>query len=461
MTFLGEHKSRSGGFFKFMGTALIIIALVGFVMIGISTLEINCLEEDFPHFSDMLGEISTEPVVPDEVYITAAGYDYGTAIEMIEALPGYHASSTLQNLVLEYKKLDSTLVTYTDMSNITHIFFHSLIVDPQRAFDNDADHNGYNLYMTTITEFKAILQSMYDKGYVLVSPYDVAHITQGEDGSQFTYGEIRLPEGRIPFLMSQDDLNYYGYMIGDEDPNYQKPAFPQTNGDGFAHKLIVDKNGSLTCEYMDADGTITTGSYDLVPVLEDFIREHPDFSYHGARAILGITGYEGVFGYRTKPAYRDALGDAAYEAEVAAAKNIAQALKDHGYIIASHSYGHMAYGSYSASRVEKDSDRWEKTVEPIVGDTDILLYPFGSDIAGVERYSFSNEKFKALYEDGYRYFFNVDGHYAWCQLGKTYFRGGRRNLDGYRMYHNPEMLDDLFNAYEVLDIQRPLPVPSL
>ena len=49
------------------------------------------------------------------------------------------------------------------------------------------------------------------------------------------------------------------------------------------------------------DGTVVTGSFDLVPLLEDFIAEHPDFSYKGARAVLAFTGYQGVLGYRTDP----------------------------------------------------------------------------------------------------------------------------------------------------------------
>ena len=37
------------------------------------------------------------------------------------------------------------------------------------------------------------------------------------------------------------------------------------------------------------DGTVSTGSYDLVPLLEDFIQEHPDFSYRGDRAVFALT----------------------------------------------------------------------------------------------------------------------------------------------------------------------------
>ena len=162
------------------------------------------------------------------------------------------------------------------------------------------------------------------------------------------------------------------------------------------------------------------------------------------------------------------MGSEAYAKEVADAKALAQCLRDKGWIIASHSYGHLSYGSewkdgqnqpVSAYRVEADSDRWENTVQPIVGDTDVLLFPYGADIHTWHKYPADNEKFKALYADGYRYFYNVDGN-VWNQLGDNYFRGGRQNLDGYRMYHNPELLEDLFDAKSVFDTARPTPVPG-
>ena len=391
----------------------------------------------------------------------ASGYDYQKAIQMLESSEYYGTNEDLANKVAEYQQLDNQLVVYSNPETITHIFVHSLIVDPERAFDKDVDQNGYNMYMTTVDEFNAILEAMYRKGYVLISPYDMAYEVNDSTGTHFTYGQIRLPAGKIPFLMSQDDLNYYSYMVGTGSGIDETPIFADTNGDGFAHKIVIGDDGFPTCEYMTADGSIITGDYDLVPALETFIQEHPDFSYHGARAILGMTGYEGVFGYRTKPSYEAAMGSEAYTAEVEAAKEVAQCLRDHGWILASHSYGHPAYGNISADRVERDSDKWEDTVQSIIGDSDVILYPHGSDIAGIEKYTFSNKKFEALYEDGYRYFFNVDGHTYWNQLGDNYFRGGRRNLDGYRMYHHPNKLSDLFDVADVFDDTRPTPVPSV
>ena len=392
-----------------------------------------------------------------EAEFIAAGYDYLKAIDMLTSWEHYADVPALAEKVAEYRQLDSQLVVYDNPQTVTHIFFHSLIVDTDRAFDGDYDTSTYHTYFATVDEFNAIMEEMYKRGYVLISPYDLAY----DDGNGFTYGQIRLPAGKIPFILSQDDLNYYSYMISSGNGEGKTPYWADKANDGFASKIVVGEDGYPTCEYVDANGNVLYGDYDLVPCLETFIQSHPDFSYHGARAILGMTGFEGVFGYRTKPSYEQTVGSEIYNAEVAAAKEVAQCLRDHGWILASHSYGHPAYGNISIERVENDSDKWVNTVASIIGDCDVILYPHGSDIEGGKKYTFDNAKFAALYEDGFRYFFNVDGSKYWNQLGPNYFRGGRRNIDGYRMYRNPEMLEDLFDVKDVWDNARPKYEPVL
>lgn len=397
----------------------------------------------------------------DEADFIAAGYDYDKAISMLQEFEYYDQFPDLEAKISEYEAQAMLLVPYADMGKITHIFFHSLIVDPSLAFDGDEDENGYHCYMNTIDEFWKMMEIMYERGFVLVSPYDVAYEVTNEFGSSFVYGQIMLPEGKKPFIMSQDDVNYYSYMIGTGSGMNETPVFADTNGDGFASRIVIGEDGYPTCEYMDQNGNVTTGDYDLVPLLEKFIQQHPDFAYHGARAVLGMTGYEGVFGYRTKPSYEAALGAEKYQQEVAAAKEVAQCLRDHGWILASHSYGHPSYGDIGDENVKVDSDKWENTVETIIGEVDIILYPNGSDIAGAGSYTFDNAKFAALYEDGYRYFFNVDSNVYWSQLGQNYYRGGRRNPDGYRMWHQPERLEDLFDVEDVYDQSRPNKEPII
>lgn len=130
----------------------------------------------------------------------ADGYDYQGAIELLKAVDGFEAQSQITSAIAEYEKLDGTLIsqTQTQLQNVPHIFFHSLIVDPDRAFDGDVDETGYNLYMCTISEFEAIMQQMYDKGYVLVSPYDIAYEVTDETGTHMVYGDTGCRRGKSP-----------------------------------------------------------------------------------------------------------------------------------------------------------------------------------------------------------------------------------------------------------------------
>ena len=99
-------------------------------------------------------------------------------------------------------------------------------------------------------------------------------------------------------------------------------------------------------------------------------------------------------------------------------------------------------------------------VKPIVGETDVLIYPFGEDIAGAEEYT--GVKFKTMYDEGFRIFCNVDASQDyWVQIHDSYMRQGRINLDGYRLYHSPNLIKSLIDANTVIDSARPTPVPSM
>ncbi|MGN0373532.1 MAG: polysaccharide deacetylase [Enterocloster sp.] len=386
----------------------------------------------------------------------AMGYDYDKASALITE-SGFDTSDVrIQEALARYEEEKAALVP-VDMTKITHVFFHTLIMDPAKAFDGDKDAGGYNSVMTTRDEFMKILEEMYKRGYVLVRMHDIAEESVDENGNpSFRWGNILLPEGKKPFVMSQDDVCYYEYMTGD----------------GFAKRIVIGQDGKPTCEMIMDDGSVSTGSYDLIPLLEDFIQEHPDFSYRGARAVIAFTGYEGILGYRTASSYSDSP---TYEADREAAAKVAQCLKDNGWELASHSWGHLQLGvaadpkdgfAISEERFRIDTDKWEAEVESLIGPTDILLYPFGNDISDWHPYSEDNPRFQYLWSKGFRYFCNVDASTPyWMQKGSSYLRMARRNLDGYRLYEDliqedpaKKRLSDLFDAADIFDPARPVPV---
>ena len=386
----------------------------------------------------------------EQADVLAAGYDYDAAIALLLSFgEGWQEQEALTEAKARYEAEKAALVRWPDTTTIPHIYFESLIVDTARAFDGDSDADSYNQDMVTVTEFKAILQALYDNGYVLVSLHDIAVPgTNAEGAAAYVQGDIYLPEGKKPLILSQDDVNYYDYMVDGNDD-----GTPDAQGDGFACQLAVDENGDITCRYIDAEGQELYGDYDLVPILENFIREHPDFSYRGARAVLAVTGYEGVFGYDTTAADKEALGAEAYAEQVRQAAEVAEWLRDNGWEVASHSYNHAAYGYNEVNTVLADLERWETEVGSIVGETDVLFYPFGIDIAGEEDYEGS--KYEAMYAKGFRYFCGTDSSEYWVQIRDDYVRQDRRAISGYYMYWWPELLDDLFDAKSILDPARP------
>ena len=201
--------------------------------------------------------------VLDEAHLMSVQYDYDGAIRYLKEQPEYETTQAYKDAVTQYENIKATCVEYP-LEEVTHVFFHTLIVDTSKAFDGDSDEAGYNQMMTTVSEFNKIMQSMYDKGYVLVSPHDMAVVN--EDGTM-SRGKIMLPPGKKAFVLSQDDVSYYHYM----------------DGDGFASKMVLDENGDVKCEYIQDDGTVLVGDYDMVPLLDGFVKANPAFSYHGRK----------------------------------------------------------------------------------------------------------------------------------------------------------------------------------
>ena len=394
-----------------------------------------------------------------------AQYDYDNAIELLKSLPNYDVNTEAQELVAKCEETKATLEEQ-DIYKITHIFFHILCVDPENSFDESkwgTQAGGYNSLMTTISEFEKMMQELYDKGYVLVSLHDIAHEeTQSDGTTKMVKGSIMLPPGKKAFVMSEDDVCYYEYM----------------KGAGYADKMIIGDDGRPTLHYTDKDGNEFVGDYDIVPILDKFIDEHPDFSYKGHKACLVFTGYNGVLGYRTDESYDP---DSEYydpkleqghdiEAERKEAIEVMKALVEDGYDLGSHSWGHRDLGAIEMDRFKKDCDRWNRNVAPLIKEAtgkqpDIIIFPKGADIGDWHPYAADNERFKYMYNLGFRYYCNVDNNQYWVQLGDTYLRQGRRALDGLNMWlqisgQNTRLSDLFDDVSSIFDPARPTPVPS-
>lgn len=371
-----------------------------------------------------------------------AEYDYAGSAAALAKQNGAPAKTLLAQIAAAKARSK----VWPDDTTISHIFYHSLVVDPARAFKRDTQGVGFSQYMVTQHEFTAQLNQIYAHGYVLVHPERIA--APGANGAM-RYLPIVLPPGKKPLVLSLDDTSYY------------KSGF----GRGFANKLLLDARGRVVNTYTDAAGKTVTGDYDCIPIVDDFVRAHPDFSYHGDKGSIGLTGYQGILGYRTS--VRDYGDTAATRSAQRQARTVADAIKAEGWNFASHTWGHINMTRDTLSHVQADARRWDTEVRPLIGDTRELIFPFGADIAHATRYSSSSAKYEFLHRvEHFDYFFNVDASRdAWMQLTPGSLRQARIDIDGITLQRSLDghthVLDTFFNPRSTIDPHRPLPVPMI
>ena len=50
---------------------------------------------------------------------------------------------------------------------------------------------------------------------------------------------------------------------------------------GLPSKLVVDENGDVKNEYIEDDGSVSTGDYDMVPLIDTFCKGTSGFFLSG------------------------------------------------------------------------------------------------------------------------------------------------------------------------------------
>ena len=376
--------------------------------------------------------------------VLAQGYNYDAAIALLDSFSGDKTQfQSMLDAYNTYNDAKSKLKPIDAPSTIPNLSFHCLIADPARAFSDKDYGKSYNQNYVTIDEFSKILDQLYANGYVLVDFDSFIVENVGEDG-KVTYSTqpIYLPEGKKPVMITETLVNYETFSI-DSDGDMEADK----GGDGFASKLLV-KDGKIVNEYVDAEGNVHYGAYDLVPILEDFIAAHPDFCYQGARATLAVSGEDGVFGYRIMHSVKEKKGEDYYNQQVEGAKAIAQALRDRGYTLACYTYANVGYGTISATKIQVDLDNWNKEVEAVLGDIPVLVYAKASDISADGNYE--GGKYNVLKKEGFRYFIS-SANVPYAEITVNYVRQSRIMVTGQQMTTKADMFSSYFNAKEVLN----------
>ncbi|MBR6934506.1 MAG: hydrolase [Clostridia bacterium] len=326
---------------------------------------------------------------------------------------------------------DLPLVDYTGI--VEHVFTHSLVAFPELGYPKDISDvdkvmNTYFIDCITVPEFKAILQALYDDGYMLVNINYVYE--KDSNGIPRLKKTFKFPEGKKPLVFSFDDTCYYSNKMGR----------------GMIDKLIII-DGKIGTYTKHKDGTVVQGfDEEHIPILDRFVEEHPDFSFNGAKGMICLTGYDGILGYRTQ---RVSEGDGRTEAdrqrEIEAVKPIIQLLKDTGWYFASHSYKHGVMEKYSTESMEDCAYKFQNEVIPLIGETKIYVYPYGSWKRSSDGKTCPGPQ-RVLNDLGFEYFCSVGANWyanTRADLGNVILQD-RANIDGTAFV----WFQDLFTTHE-------------
>lgn len=284
----------------------------------------------------------------------------GTAVITVTSADGLLAASC--TVTVSAKATDPVELKVVDYpaNQVRHIFSHCLIAYPEMGCgDPDKGNGSLDIDCLTVSEFQILLQSLYDNGFCLIDINDMyENYTENGVVKSRLKKNVQVYEGKKPLVISVDDVVYDSRKLDW----------------GMIDRLEIQNNTIVGVKKIG--GKDVYSDKEIFPQLEKFIAEHPDFSFQGAKCTLALTGFEGILGYRTDDQFADQGID--YMAERKKAQVVVDWLKANGYNFASHSYSHSNYGTCSQSRVDRDIERWNSQVKPMIGETKVFVYPYGA-----------------------------------------------------------------------------------
>lgn len=300
----------------------------------------------------------------------AAG-QYYSAYQLLESV--YEAFPDREEVKQRMEECDRRVPPAVESWNgsVEVLSVKPLIVRPELAFDRSSEATYAAGSLITAKEFQCLLDELYRNDYILIS---VRQLENWPDRGV----DIKVPAGKKPLVLV---LERYQYTVLNQVC-------------GSAGRLYLDANGQLTCEAGDQEGR----AYSAITLLEDFLDEHPDFAFDGAKALLAFNFQESVFGFTVNPE-QVAASQAAWlrvgqeypevtEEELKTARDkVAEVfgyLRYHGWDFACSGYVGYNTGELDPAELTQEVDQWLALTAPWLPEVGTFVYPNGSHVYGSE-----------------------------------------------------------------------------
>lgn len=349
----------------------------------------------------------------------AMQYDYDEAIKLLQGKDFKEAKER----VLDYRLRKNETIMWSDPALFSHLSLQPLVALPEKAFSSTALMNYQANHLTT-NEFERLLNELYERNYVLVRLSDI--VKKMDDGTWQFVG-VALPEGKKPLILSQENVSYNEELAEA----------------GLSTKLVVDRDNRVKSCYRAGDNELA-GNYDLVPIVDQFVWKHPDFSYRGSKGALAVTGAQGVFGYDVSSKKNTKQKERA--------KAVADRLKETGWTLASYSWAPINFNHSTLAMIQADTVKYQEEVEPIIGETPLLMFPEGSDIGTWQPYNETNQSYLYLKDAGFSVFSQQDStQESWGEFTPDYYRNSRIMVTGAALEAGSPSLTPFMDVADVID----------
>lgn len=308
------------------------------------------------------------------------------------------------------------------------------------ADDDLAKSHGSAVFDKSLTcsEFEKMLQELYKNNFCLVDAEGLADLS---NDTYLVETKLTVPVGKKPLIIVIEALDYSA-------ANY---------GQGFNRRLVLNDQGQVCSEYIDSNGdAVVSRTREAIGILDKFVEEHHDFTYDGAKGVISVAGYESCFGYVISQDEIDdrnsALAQVGFpnvnyseselNANCASVRSIADVLKDNGWKFASSTYGFINAKQAKMEQIQADMNKWMQQIEPLLGDTHMIVYPNGDYIYGTD------PRAVWLKNNGFRIFFGL-GPRPYYIYGDNYLYYDRTLITGKTLRNSD--LSRLFDASKIVE----------
>ncbi len=303
---------------------------------------------------------------------------------------------------------------------IEHLNFNTLISYPEKTLSkNNPNSILYDETKITPSEFTKILQELYSNNYVLISLSELYFI----DNNTIYPKTLFLPQNKKPIILSFNNVTY-------------KTSY-QNSGD--IDKIIID-NDNKFATYSIKQNIQNRISYDneFLPILENFIRNNPDFSFNNARGIIFLTISNGVLGYKIDTKNSSSKHD------IKRVSEILKRLENKGWEFGSNNYDISSDNSLNTIEFINNISLWKKHINPIIDYTPHYASINGDNITN------NPEKFDILLDNQFVSFFYNSPTPA-ITIKNNSIQMSRKQVNGKSLRNTPEIFNDIFDSKKVYD----------